>query len=114
MEILTAIIEILPMILVLAILIIAGVMYFKGETNKAKEWLVWAVSEAEKLYGSGTGKLKLRKAYDLFIEKFPVFSTLITFTVFEEWVDEALKAMRRMIETNGDIKEIITGETVEQ
>lgn len=109
MEILNTIIEILPTILVLVIFVLTGVIYLRGEKKAAKNWLVWAVSEAEKMYGSGTGKLKLREAYNLFIGKFPFFSSLITFTVFEEWVDEALKTMRRMIETNGEIKDIIEG-----
>lgn len=109
MEILNVILEILPIVLVLAILVVAGVLYFKGEKNKVKDWLVWAVSQAETYLGSGTGKLKLRYAYDLFIEKFSVFSTLIPFTTFEMWVDDALKYMDKMIGTNPDIKKIIEG-----
>lgn len=113
MEILNVIIEMLPMIFVLVIFVIEGVFYFKKEKNKMQEWLIWAVSQAETYLGSGTGKLKLRYAYDLFIEKFPVFSTLIPFTTFEIWVDDALKYMDKMISTNPDIKEIIEGTTEE-
>ena len=45
--------------------IVAGVIAFiKLPTNKKianmKEWLKWAVVEAEKALGSGTGQLKLR------------------------------------------------------
>ena len=35
---------------------------------KVKEWLLWAVVLAEKELGSGTGQLKLRYVYDLFLE----------------------------------------------
>lgn len=38
---------------------------------KVKEWLLWAVTEAEKDLGGGTGKLKLRQVYDLFVQRFP-------------------------------------------
>jgi len=113
MEILNTIIEILPTILVLVIFVIAGIFYFKKEKDKMQEWLIWAVSQAEAYLGSGTGKLKLRYAYDLFIEKFPVFSTLIPFTTFSCWVDDALNYMDKMINTNPDIKEIIEGTTEE-
>ena len=113
MEILNTIVEILPTVLVLVIFAIAGIFYFKNEKDKMQEWLIWAVSQAETYLGSGTGKLKLRYAYDLFIEKFPVFSTLIPFTTFEMWVDDALKYMDKMISTNPDIKDIIEGITEE-
>ena len=35
-----------------------------------KEWLLLAVVEAEKKLGRGTGQIKLRYVYDMFIEKF--------------------------------------------
>ena len=110
MEILNTIISILPVIFVLAIFVIAGILYLKGQKNKAQDWLIWAVSQAESYLGSGTGKLKLRYVYDLFIEKFPVFSTLVPFSTFEVWTDEALKIMRKYIETNPAIADVIVGD----
>lgn len=110
MEILNTIISILPIIFVLAIFIVAGILYLKGQKNKAQDWLIWAVSQAESYLGSGTGKLKLRYVYDLFIEKFPIFSTLVTFSTFEGWVDVALKTMKQYIETNPAIADVIVGD----
>ena len=110
MEILNTIISILPIIFVLAIFIIAGILYFKGQKNKAQDWLIWAVSQAESYLGSGTGKLKLRYVYDLFIEKFPVFSTLVTFEVFSNWVDSAIEIMDSYIKTNPAIADVIVGD----
>ena len=72
-----------------------------------KEWLLYAVSIAEKELGSGTGKLKLRQVYEAFIVAYPVISKIIPFEVFSEWVDEALKEMRDIISTNLDIKSFI-------
>lgn len=44
------------------------------QIDKVKEWLLWAVTEAEKELGSGTGQLKLRQVYDLFVQRFPVIT----------------------------------------
>ena len=110
MEVLNTIISILPIIFVLAIFIIAGILYLKGQKNKAQDWLIWAVSQAESYLGGGTGKLKLRYVYDLFIEKFPIFSTLVTFSTFEGWVDVALDTMKQYIKTNPAIADVIVGD----
>lgn len=107
MEILTTILEYLPMAVVLAIFIVAAILFVKGEKGKIKHWLVWAVSEAESELGSGTGKLKLRYVYDLFVSKFSFISTFITFDVFSIWVDEALLIMKNYIATNENIEKIL-------
>ena len=48
--------------------------FIKLEKDKqleiVKEWLLLAVVEAEKKLGGGTGQIKLRYVYDMFIEKF--------------------------------------------
>ncbi|MFR6482019.1 MAG: hypothetical protein ACLUPD_10785 [Anaerotignum faecicola] len=44
---------------------------FAEQREKVKEWLLLAVTEAEKELGSGTGQLKLRYVYDLFLRRFP-------------------------------------------
>lgn len=79
--------------------ILAGIGYFKMKGN-VKEWLLWAVTQAESYLGSGTGALKLRYVYDLAVERFPTIKYLVPFAVFSAWVDEALKIMREQIENN--------------
>ena len=74
-----------------------------------KNWLVWAVSEAESMFGSGTGQLKLRYAYDLAVVRFPIIAKLIPFSVFSWMVDRALEVMREMIQKNGKIADAIVG-----
>lgn len=56
-------------IIILSILLsIALVIYLiKNQKEKIVEWLVYAVTEAEKQLGNGTGQLKLRLCYDWFI-----------------------------------------------
>ena len=74
-----------------------------------KEWLLWAVTEAEKQLGSGTGQLKLRFVYDMFVEKFGFLAKIISFDKFSELVDEALEEMKKLLETNDAVKTYITG-----
>ena len=80
-----------------------------NQKNKVIEWLKWAVAEAEKLLGGGTGQLKLRKVYDWFCEKFPVISAVLPFKVFSVWVDAALDVMNKWLETNGRIEVYVNG-----
>lgn len=89
--------------IILAIIIIAGGIYVNGFKN----WLVWAVSEAESVFGSNTGKLKLRYAYELAVARFPILAKLIPFAVFSHMVDDALDIMRDMIENNKNIADAI-------
>ena len=87
-----------------AIILVALGIYLMGFKN----WLVWAVSEAEAMLGSKTGQLKLRYAYDLALKQFPIFAKLIPFNVFSMLVDSALKVMNEMIAKNKSIAEAIT------
>ena len=90
---------------VVIVVLIAGGIYVNGFKN----WLVWAVSEAEKTFGSGTGQLKLRNAYDLAVMRYPILAKLIPFSLFKWMVDKALDTMREMIEKNGKIAGVIVG-----
>lgn len=76
---------------------------------KVKEWLLWAVTEAEKDLGGGTGKLKLRQVYDLFVTRFPWLAKLVSFELFSSMVDEALEEMREMLKTNEAAKAFVEG-----
>ncbi|WP_312044822.1 hypothetical protein [Anaerotignum sp.] len=75
-----------------------------------KEWLLYACIEAEKALGNGTGQLKLRYVYDLFITRFPAVARMISFTVFSGWVDAALEEMRIMLTQNKAIREVVKGD----
>lgn len=99
-------IKTIVMTAVLAVILIAGGIYVNGFKN----WLVWAVSEAEALFGGKTGKLKLRYAYELAIQRFPVLAKIIPFALFSKMVDSALDIMRDMIENNKNIADAITDE----
>ena len=95
---------------ILAVAVVAGGIYVNGFKN----WLVWAVSEAEAIFGSNTGKLKLRYVYDMAVERFPVIAKFIPFALFSKLVDGALDVMRDMIENNKNIADAITDEIKEE
>lgn len=74
---------------------------------KVKEWLLYAVVSAEKELGSGTGQVKLRYVYDMFIARFPSFVKIIPFELFSAFVDEALDKMKGMLESNENLQTYI-------
>lgn len=85
----------------------------KSQLAKVKEWLLWAVTEAEKELGGGTGQLKLRQVYDLFVTRFPWLAKIISFELFSAMVDEALEEMRKMLDTNTAVATFVSGSTEE-
>lgn len=70
------------------------------QIEKIKEWLLYATAVAEKEFGNGTGQLKLRYVYNMFIQTFPFFSKFISFNYFSSLVDSALDALNDILKTN--------------
>ena len=105
------------LVVILAFLVVATV-YFRRlaglpsdqQIAKIKEWLLFAVVMAEKEMGSGTGAIKLRYVYSLFVDKFPSIAPVVPFELFSKWVDEVLAQMKIMLETNKDIEQYVKGE----
>lgn len=79
------------------------------QIENLQEWLKWAVTEAEKELGSGTGQLKLRRVYDLALAKFPWIARLVPFEEFGMWVDEALLWLNKQLESNKAITSMVKG-----
>lgn len=101
-------------IAILAILIIAFMFLItyinlpnSKKATKVKEWLLFAVVQAEKELGSGTGQLKLRYVYNLALSKFPIFIKLIPFELFSSFVDGALQQLENLIEDSEGVKKYI-------
>lgn len=105
---------ILAAIAALAVAIVACIRFFKTgseeQINKVKEWLLYATTLAEKELGSGTGKLKLRYVYDMFVTKFTWLADIISFERFSELVDDVLVDMNELLKTNTAIKQYVTPE----
>lgn len=104
-------------ILTIGIIIIVGaaayaIYYFMNLSKEkqlevVREWLLLAVIEAEKALGSGTGQVKLRFVYDLFIDKFKYLSLIISFPQFSMLVDDALETMKDMISNNKQVEQYV-------
>ena len=105
-------------IVALTAVLVAGVSisikFFKKPTDEQikalKEWLLYAVTLAEKDLGSGTGKLKLRQVYDMFLIRFPWLAKVIAFEVFSGYVDEALGSMKTMLASNTSVQSFVGNE----
>lgn len=103
----------LAVIVLIGAAIIYLVRFSKMTVAQQKEqlanWLLLAVSAAEKEFGSGTGQLKLREVFDSAIKTFPLLMKFISFEDFSHMVDYALLDMKKMIETNKAAQEYIQG-----
>ena len=106
-------------IILIAVAAVAVIIYLfrkflklpgSAQIEKVKEWLLFAVTEAEKELGSGTGQLKLRYVYDMFVSKFPYLVKFISFEYFSDLVDNVLVKFRKMFETNAAIKQYVMKE----
>ena len=104
-------VSLLLCVLSIAVLIVLVLNFIKLPKNqqleKVKQWLLIAVTEAEKALGSGTGRLKLSYVYDLFVTKFPWLAKIIPFETFSNLVDEVLEDMRKLIEANPNVNEYV-------
>ena len=92
-------------VVVIVYLVAKFIKYPRQEQlQKIKEWLLFAVTEAERELGSGTGQLKLRYVYDKFVTKFPYLVQFIPFEMFSSLVDEVLIKFKDMFNNNRNIK----------
>lgn len=99
------------LVAVLAVIIFAICKFAKQprpeQLAKVREWLLYAVTAAQKQFGSGTGQIKLRYVYDKFLTKFPAFAPIISFELFSNLVDEALVKFKEILETNNMIQKYV-------
>ena len=104
-------VSLLLCILSIALIILSVLNFIRLPKNKqlekVKQWLLIAVTEAEKVLGSGTGRLKLSYVYDLFVTKFPWLAKIVPFETFSTLVDEVLEDMRKLIEANPNVNEYV-------
>ena len=101
---------------VIAVVIVLALVYkivtfakspSQNQLAQVKEWLLYAVAQAEKKLGSGTGQLKLRYVYDMFILRFGTIAKMISFETFSSLVDEALYVFRDMLRDNKAVSKYV-------
>lgn len=94
----------------LSILALAGVQAYQllhhpsdKQLEPVRQWLVYAVIQAERELGMQTGQVKLRAVYDQFLTKFPWLGPLVPFATFTTLVDEALSEMEKLLDENDGV-----------
>lgn len=84
--------------------VVMAVRFFKQPSSeqleKLRQWMLWAVIQAEQKFGDHMGQVQLRYVYDLFVSRFPWLAKLISFAKFCDLVDEALAKMKKLLKEN--------------
>lgn len=86
----------------------------KEQLRQVQEWLLYAVAKAEEQLGSGTGELKLRYVYDMFMTKFPAVALFISFDDFCIMVEKALNTFEEMLKNNPAVGKMYGVEPIEK
>lgn len=101
-------------IAVITIAIVFAIDFSKKSTEEklksVKEWAIYACAIAEAHLGSGTGQLKMRETYDMFIIRFPALAKIISFEMYKATAEMALVEFKKMLETNPKVKDLIIEE----
>lgn len=103
---------ILVAVIAIVVMCIMSVIKFFNLPTEAqianfKEWLKWAVAQAEEELGGGTGQLKLRFVYEMAVKNFTWIKDVLPFDTFSAWVDEALSWLNKQLESNKAVRAII-------
>ena len=104
-------------VIVIDILVISGVFIFnflqkpsEQKLQNIKEWAIYACALAQAHLGSGTGQLKMRETYDMFISRFPDLVKIVPFEMYKNIAESALLEFKKMLENNPKVKELILEE----
>lgn len=108
------------LVAIIAIITVAGILIYSfvkippnQQLSKVQEWLLYAVVAAERELGSGTGQIKLRMVYDMFVGKFPSVAKILTFDSFSALVDGALERMNKMLSENKNLADYVKDTNVQ-
>lgn len=101
-------------LIAIAVLTVSGVSiinFSKKSTaekmKSVKEWAIYACALAEAHLGSGTGQLKMRETYDMFIVRFPNLAKIVPFEIYKATAEIALTEFKKMLELNPNVKDLI-------
>ncbi len=100
-------------LVVLAFLVLVVVLIKRGETAVLKKILFGLVTKAEKLYGDGTGKLKLAAVSDWIYQRIPaVLKLLFSAKDIESMVESVLEDAKKAWGANVNLAEYIEPGTI--
>ena len=96
--------------ILLIVAAVAAIVFaiFKGNKSVVMKMLYSLVTEAEQIYGAGTGSLKLAAVIDAIYPKLPtVIKAFVTDKTIIKWVEEALTAAKDAWQKNDAIADYI-------
>ena len=100
--------------ILLIIAAVASIVFaiFKGNKTVIMRMLYSLVTEAEAIYGGGTGSLKLASVIDSIYPRLPaVIKLFITDATLVKWVEEALAAAKEAWQKNAALAEYVNNTT---
>ena len=78
-----------------------------------RQQMLTYVAEAEKSFGTGTGTLKRSQVIKKVYEDYPILNNVIEqdklIKVLDEYIDESLVELRKLLENNEEFKKLILG-----
>ena len=81
-----------------------------AKIQNIKEWAIYACALAEAHLGSGTGQLKMRETYDMFIVRFPDLARIVSFEMYKNIAELALLEFKQMMQNIPKVKNLILEE----
>jgi len=96
--------------LLLIVAAVAAIIFavFKGNKSVVMRMLYALVTEAERIYGAGTGSMKLAAVIDEIYPRLPaVVKIFITDETLVKWVEEALATAKESWKKNAAIAEYV-------
>ena len=101
-------------IIVIAIISIINFMKQNPEERlkSVKQWAIYACALAESHLGSGTGQLKMRETYNMFLQTFPSLAEKISYNTYKGIAEEALVEFKEMLKTNPNVQNVVTQEQI--
>lgn len=86
--------------------VIAGKLS-EDNMSTVRNWLWYAIFQAEMTYGGKTGEVKLQSVYNKFVMVFPKLAKKINFNTFSNLVDEILENVNTVINDNEAVQKIL-------
>ncbi|PKM51159.1 MAG: hypothetical protein CVV02_08405 [Firmicutes bacterium HGW-Firmicutes-7] len=79
-------------IIIFLFILVLAVLWFKGKRKLVKKIILELVIQAEKIYGSGTGKIKLATVLAQVYKDYPWLTYIEAIVI--KWINEAVKYMK--------------------
>lgn len=105
------IIELLPLVVVIAICAVSFFLYRSGLEKYARQLLICLVTSAEQTYGEKTGKLKYSAVASKLYEIMPkVFKFIFSERAIAKMIELAVSEMKELLGSEASVKDAVSEE----